>query len=384
MDSQVNFTLKKTDGKARLGMWHLGHGDVPTPAFMPVGTVGSVKTLAPWEVVPLSENILLCNTYHLMVRPGTEHVRRFGGLHRWIGWNGNILTDSGGFQLFSLAPLRKIDNEGVIFQSHLDGARLKMTPESVVDAQMDLGSDVMMVLDECTAFPATVDVAGKSMRLSMDWAERAWRHFSERRAERPQILMGIQQGSVVRSLREESSERLRALDMDGYAIGGLSVGEPKELMNDTLSYAPSLLPEHKVRYLMGVGKPEDLVEAVCQGVDVFDCVLPTRNARNGGIFLTFGGSANIKNARFREEKGPIDPMCDCRACKGFSASFIQHLYKSDEVLALRLLTEHNLFYLRRLMEQMRAAIRDGCFAVFREEFRRRQDVSMLGSHLNLQ
>ena len=374
MDS--HFELIQEDGRARLGRWHLPHGVIQTPAFMPVGTKGSVKTLAPWEAKDLSEGIILSNTYHLITRPGTKLIKQMGGLHRWIGWDGNILTDSGGFQVMSLASLRKVTEDGVAFQSHIDGQKIFLNPENVVDAQVDLGSDVMMVLDECTSYPVGEAEARSSMELSMRWARRAWDYWvqkaefqSHSQLEKRSMLLGIQQGGMFPQLRKQSADMLKEIPMDGYAIGGLSVGEPKNQMLEMMDVSTSELPSGKIRYLMGVGKPEDLVEAVHYGVDVFDCVLPTRNARNGSVFLSREGHANITNKRFREETGPIDPLCRCRCCQYFSASFVQHLFKAGELLSLRLMTEHNLWYLKTLLQNIRDAIQGHRFQALRSAFK---------------
>ena len=362
------FTLVHTHGHARAGVWNLAHGPVPTPAFMPVGTQASVKTLLPSEVAPLCQNMMLCNTYHLLIRPGVETIKQMGGLHRWMKWGGNILTDSGGFQLWSLAHRRKIEKDGVTFQSHLDGRKLHLNPRNVVDAQRGFGSDVMMVLDECTAYPATYEAAARSMELSMDWASQAQDYWMEVRSDSPSQLLGIVQGGMYSELRKASAAYLAELGMDGYAIGGLSVGEPKSEMQGMTALSAQSLPENKIRYLMGVGKPADLITSVAAGVDVFDCVLPTRNARNGGFFKASGGHGNIKNAIYRQAAGPLDESCGCRGCRTFSASYLHHLFKAGEIVAFRLLSEHNLWILKDLMSRIREAILENRFDTFQKDF----------------
>jgi len=363
------FELICEDGSARAGVWHLPHGPVPTPAFMPVGTQASVKTLAPWEVAPLSSNIILANAYHLSVRPGADLVERMGGLHSWIGWQGNILTDSGGFQVLSLSELREVDDAGVSFRNHVDGSLLRMTPLSVLETQLALGSDVMMVLDECPPADASAKEVSTATKRSMVWAQRSQEMWSRVREGSRKQLLGIVQGGMDPNLRQECAFFLSQLQMDGYAIGGLSVGESKELLREMTWASTEAMPRSKIRYLMGVGKPEDLVEGVAAGVDVFDCVLPTRNARNGS-FLRYrsAGQGNIRNARFREETGPLDSACGCRACTLFSASYLHHLFRAREIFAFRLLSEHNLWILRDLMGAIREAIQAREFELFRRAF----------------
>ncbi len=352
----MSFTLHATDGGARRGTLQLAHGAVETPVFMPVGTVGSVKSLTPVDLKEIGAQIILGNTYHLWLRPGTEVIGAFGGLHRFVGWDRPMLTDSGGFQIFSLAQLSKLTEEGAHFRSHLDGSKLLLTPELAVSIQETLGSDIHMVLDECTPYPATHDVARTSMERSMRWASRC------RAAKtRPELCQfGIVQGGVYPDLRQESAKALIDIGFEGYAIGGLSVGETKLEMASTLDAVTPVLPVNKPRYLMGVGTPIDLMEGVARGVDMFDCVMPTRNGRNGTLF-TSGGRVNIKNAQFRLADEPLDPACACYTCKNFSRAYLRHLFLTGEITGLRLLSLHNLAYYLNLMARARAAIAAGAF-----------------------
>ncbi|RYZ58786.1 MAG: tRNA guanosine(34) transglycosylase Tgt [Proteobacteria bacterium] len=352
------FTLHKTDDKtnARLGTLDLHHGQVQTPIFMPVGTVGSVKTMVPEDLHGMGAEIILGNTYHLYIRPGLEIIREFGGLHGFVNWQKPILTDSGGFQIFSLANQRKIDETGAHFQSHLDGKHIHLTPELAVEIQETLGADIHMVLDECTAGTATYDEAKRSMRRSMRWAARS-------RAARTKMELaqfGIVQGCMFEDLRSESIESLTAMDFEGYSIGGLSVGESKEDMRRITKHCCDRLPQEKPRYLMGVGTPLDLIESIAAGVDMFDCVMPTRNGRNGTLF-TSKGRVNIKNTRYRMDKGPLDENCNCYTCQNFSLSYLRHLFMAKEYTGQRLLTLHNLTYYLNFIREIRAAIADGTF-----------------------
>ncbi len=358
-----SFELNKTDGKARTGLVRTARGDIETPVFMPVGTLGTVKSLTPEELVNAGAKIILSNTYHLYLRPGHELVAELGGLHKFMNWKGPILTDSGGFQVFSLSKLRKIEDEGVRFRSHLDGSMHLLTPEYAIEIQEALGSDIMMVLDECTPHPATREYTKNSMELTHRWAERS------QKMERggPGALFGIVQGGMYPDLREESARAIVDIGFDGYAIGGLSVGEEKLEMMDMLEAAIAILPKERPRYMMGVGAPEDLVEAVSRGVDMFDCVMPTRNARNGTLFTKYG-KLGIKGSRFRNDPGPVSKECDCYTCKNFSRAYLRHLYVSKEILASRLNTIHNLHYYLGLMGDMRNAINEGSFDSFKRGF----------------
>jgi queuine tRNA-ribosyltransferase len=352
----MSFALRKTDDLARRGVLTLAHGAVDTPAFMPVGTYGAVKAMSPEELIATGSQIVLGNTFHLWLRPGLEVIAKHGGLHRFMGWKGPILTDSGGFQVFSLGELRKISEEGVQFASPINGDRLHLTPEESMRIQEVLNSDVAMVFDECTPYPATEKEAADSMRLSMRWARRSRDRFAKKN-----LLFGIVQGGVYEALRDESLEELRSIGFDGYAIGGLAVGEPKEDRSRILAYVAPKLPADKPRYLMGMGTPEDLIEAVGAGVDMFDCVLPTRNARNGWLFTRFG-DIRIRNARYRDDTTPLDEKCGCHTCRHFSRAYLYHLQKTNEILGARLNTLHNLHYYQELMRELRAAIDKGQLA----------------------
>jgi queuine tRNA-ribosyltransferase len=368
------FELLKTDGAARLGRMRTGHGAVDTPAFMPVATQGSVKSLAPWDLTAAGAQIVLANTYHLLLRPGPELVRELGGLHRFMGWDGPILTDSGGFQVFSLSKLRRIGEEGVEFRSHVDGSLRTLSPESCVAVQHALGVDVLHPLDECLAHPATPAETERSLGLTLRWLDRAV--AAHRTAGAPGALFGIVQGGAYEGLRRRAVEAVGALDLPGHAIGGLAVGEPKPVMYDITELVAGSLPAGRPRYLMGVGKPPDLVEAVARGVDLFDCVIPTRNARNGQAF-TPDGPLNITNARFTRAAEPLDPDCPCEACRRFSRAYLRHLFVARELLAYRLLTLHNLTFYLGLMREMRGAVARGAFAPFRSRFLERYGVESL-------
>jgi queuine tRNA-ribosyltransferase len=355
MVSGVEFRVEARDGRARAGTLAMPRGVIRTPAFMPVGTAGTVKAMLPGSVAATGADILLGNTYHLMLRPGAERVARLGGLHRFMNWEKPILTDSGGFQVMSLADLRKLTEEGVTFRSHVDGAKHHLSPERSMEIQRLLGSDIVMCFDECPALPADEAVVAESMRLSMRWAERSKAAFGDRPGH---ALFGIVQGGVTRELREESAEALKAIGFDGYAIGGLAVGEGQAAMFGVLDYAPGFRPEDRPRYLMGVGKPDDIVGGVMRGVDMFDCVLPSRSGRTGQAF-TRRGTVNLKNARHAEDPRPLDPDCGCPACSGYSRAYLHHVVKAGEIIAAMLLTWHNLHYYQELMAGLRAAIREG-------------------------
>jgi len=357
-----SFSLVAEDGAARAGRMTTAHGTVDTPAFMPVGTAGAVKAVTPEELVACGAQIVLANTYHLDLRPGHEVVRALGGLHRFMHWDGPILTDSGGFQAFSMEALRRLDEEGVHFKSHLDGSLHLLTPESSMDVQAALGSDVAMVLDECPPLPSPREAVEQAVERTARWAERSRAAYAG-----PGAVFGIVQGGGFEDLRARSAQALVAMDFHGYAIGGVSVGEPPEAIAAVAAVTAAMLPRAKPRYLMGVGRPEDLVEAVAGGVDLFDCVMPTRNARNGTLF-TSRGKVNIKREENRTDPGPLDPDCPCETCRNYSRAYLRHLYVSGEILAARLHTIHNLTFYLGLMRRMREAIAEGRFAAFRERF----------------
>jgi queuine tRNA-ribosyltransferase len=361
----MRFTVSATDGAARRARLELAHGAVETPVFMPVGTYGSVKAMSPAELEELGAGIVLGNTFHLWLRPGLQVIAAHGGLHRFMGWRRPILTDSGGFQVFSLGELRKIGEEGVQFASPINGDRLLLTPEESIRIQRTLDADVAMVFDECTPFPATEREAGDSMRLSLRWAERSKREWE--RGTGANALFGIVQGSVYERLRDESLAGLLDIGFDGYAIGGLAVGEPKEAMLAVLERTAPRLPADRPRYLMGVGTPEDVVAAVSAGVDMLDCVLPTRNARNGWLFTRWG-DVRLRNARYRDDTGPIDETCGCYACRNFSLAYVHHLQRANEILGARLATIHNLHYYLTLMRELGEAIAAGTLAQYRARF----------------
>ena len=364
MTDRFSYSVAARDGKARTGKISTPRGDIRTPAFMPVGTAATVKAMMPESVAATGADILLGNTYHLMLRPGAERVNALGGLHRFMNWQRPILTDSGGFQVMSLAGLRKLTERGVTFKSHVDGSKHEITPERSMDIQRLLGSDIMMCFDECTPFPADEKTALDSMQLSMRWAARSKEAFGDRPGH---ALFGIQQGSVFAEQRAESAEALKAIGFDGYAVGGLAVGEGQEAMFSVLDYAPDMLPQDKPRYLMGVGKPDDIVGAVKRGIDMMDCVLPSRSGRTGQAFNR-QGVVNIKNARHQDDPRPLDSACSCPACKNYSRAYLHHVFRSQEMISGMLLTWHNLQYYQDLMADMRAAIAAGRFAGFEAEF----------------
>lgn len=368
MHASMTFDVHHTDPgcAARAGTLRLPHGDVETPVFMPVGTQGSVKALSQEDLKTIGAQIILGNAYHLYLRPGTDTLEKAGGLHRFMHWDRPILTDSGGFQIFSLSGLTKVNEEGAVFQSHLDGSRHLMTPERSVDVQLTIGADVIMCLDECTTYPATREAAEASMRMTLAWARRCREHWTQR--NRPaHALFGIVQGSIYRDLREACAEALVELDFPGYAIGGVSVGETKQEMYAAVEWTTPLLPRDKPRYLMGVGSPEDVLEGIERGIDMFDCVMPTRNARNGSLF-TSQGKLNIKNRRFADDFGPLDPACNCPVCTTYTRAYLSHLYRAGEILALRLNTLHNLSFMLRLAADCRLAIAAGQFLDFKRAF----------------
>jgi queuine tRNA-ribosyltransferase len=389
------FRLLKKDKSthARIGRIETAHGTIETPAFMPVGTAGTVKTLTPGEIKAAGTQIILSNAYHLLLRPGAEVIEAAGGLHKFMDWNGPILTDSGGFQVFSLAPLRKIKDEGVEFQSHIDGSRQFITPESVVDFQLKLGSDIIMVLDECVHYPCQRDYTENSLRLTTDWAKRSRdcfapharfgtksraqaRGFAEftlskgkklAMTKKGSQLFGIVQGGTYKDLRQQAARQLVDIGFDGYAIGGLSVGEPRELMYEILEYTVPILPEDKVHYLMGVGMPQDIFEAVQRGVDIFDCVVPTRNGRNGSVF-TFKGKLSIRNAKHTKDNTPVEEGCSCPCCSNYSRAYLHHLFSINEILGLRLLSLHNIYFYAKLMKNIRQSIKRSDFLEYKREF----------------
>jgi queuine tRNA-ribosyltransferase len=365
MDQGFSFYLKKSAGPAgpRLGEIATSRGKIETPVFMPVGTYATVKTLTPEDLCEIGAAIILSNTYHLYLRPGVETIQDLGGLHRFMHWNGPILTDSGGYQIFSLAPFRTMSEEGVTFRSHLDGSNHFLTPEAVVGLQEALGVDIMICLDECPGYPAPEVEVRAATDLTLRWAARC----RDARMRPESALFPVIQGGMISELRREQAQAMATMGFDGYAIGGLSVGEPKELMLEMLEATTPMLPEGKPRYLMGVGTPEDLVEGVARGIDMFDCVLPTRNARNGMAFTTTG-KVVIKNAVNGTNPGPLDAACGCYTCRHYSRAYLRHLYVAREILAYRLLTLHNLYYYLNLMLKMRQAIAEGRFAAFRQDF----------------
>jgi len=359
----MQFTLHKQDGLARRGTVSLIHGEVQTPAFMPVGTYGTVKAMSPLELKEINAHIVLGNTFHLWLRPGLDVIAAHGGLHKFMGWDGPILTDSGGFQVWSLGALRKITEEGVKFRSPINGDSCFLTPEESMRIQKVLNSDIVMIFDECTPYPATHSAANDSMQLSLRWARRS----KDAHAGNENALFGIIQGGMFEDLRDISLAGLTSIDFDGYAIGGLSVGEPKEDMLRILAHTAPKMPQNKPRYLMGVGTPEDLVAAVSQGIDMFDCVMPTRNARNGWLFTQYG-DIKIKNAGYKSDTQPLDADCGCYTCSNFSRAYLHHLHKVGEILGARLNTIHNLHYYQELMAGMRSSIEAGAFEAFKLEF----------------
>ena len=367
----MEFELDSQTGRARRGRLKFPRGTVETPAFMPVGTYGTVKGMTPRDVEDIGAHIILGNTFHLMLRPGTEVIKAHGDLHDFMQWKGPILTDSGGFQVFSLGKLRKITEDGVTFKSPINGSKVFMGPEESMQVQRDLGSDIVMIFDECTPYPANIHEARDSMELSLRWAKRS----KVAHGDNPSALFGIVQGGMYENLRTESLTGLVEIGFDGYAIGGLSVGEPKEDMLRILESLTPQMPKYKPRYLMGVGKPEDLVEGVRRGVDMFDCVMPTRNARNGHLF-TSEGVIKLRNAKYREDTGPLDPQCDCYTCKHFSRSYLHHLDKCNEMLGAQLNTIHNLRYYQRIMADIRKALSDNTFDEFLVDFYGRQGLEV--------
>ncbi|MEW9918638.1 tRNA guanosine(34) transglycosylase Tgt [Marimonas sp. MJW-29] len=362
--ARITFEKTAQDGKARTGVIRTPRGDIRTPAFMPVGTAATVKAMLPESVAATGADVLLGNTYHLMLRPTAERVDRLGGLHRFMNWEKPILTDSGGFQVMSLAALRKLTERGVTFKSHIDGSKHEITPERSMEIQRLLGSDIVMCFDECPALPADRDRIAESMELSMRWAKRSKEAFGDRPGH---ALFGIQQGGLEEDLRQASAEALREIGFDGYAVGGLAVGEGQEAMFDCLDYAPDQLPQDKPRYLMGVGKPDDIVGAVARGIDMMDCVLPSRSGRTGQVF-TRHGVLNIKNARHMDDPRPLDEACRCPACRSYSRAYLHHVFRSQEIISAMLLTWHNLQYYQDIMAGMRAAITGGRFAAWQAEF----------------
>ncbi len=364
MTDRFQYQINATDGKARTGVIQTPRGEIRTPAFMPVGTAATVKAMMPESVRETGADILLGNTYHLMLRPTAERIADLGGLHKFMNWDRPILTDSGGFQVMSLAELRKLTEEGVKFRSHIDGSRHMLSPERSMEIQKLLGSDIVMCFDECPALPADRKRINDSMQLSMRWAQRSRDAFGDRPGH---ALFGIQQGGLEQDMREESAEKLRAIGFDGYAIGGLAVGEGQEAMFGCLDYAPDQLPFDKPRYLMGVGKPDDIVGAVQRGVDLMDCVLPSRSGRTGQVF-TPRGAVNIKNARHADDPRPLQEDCGCPACRNYSRAYLHHVFRSQEIIASMLLTWHNLHYYQNLMQGLRDAIAAGCLDKFVAQF----------------
>lgn len=351
-----SFEIIATSGKARAGLFGLNAWAIETPTFMPVGTAGAVKAMLPHELREVGAQIILGNTYHLYLRPGAERIEKWGGLSRWSGWHGPILTDSGGFQVFSLSDLNRIDDDGVTFRSHLDGSEHRFTPEKSMQIQKSLGSDIVMAFDQCAAFDVTRDEVVQAMNRTHAWARRGLAV----ELKPHQARFGIVQGGMHPDLRAESAGVLSQMPFDGFAIGGLSIGEPVEMMHEMARHTAPLLPEKRVRYLMGVGRPEDLIESVRAGIDIFDCVMPTRNARNGQLF-TSEGRVNIKNAKYAEDEGPLDPRCACHTCKSYSRSYLRHLHVAGEVNSFRLNTLHNLAFYLQLMREMRKAIQENAF-----------------------
>ena len=365
----TSYTRSAIDGKARCGVLKTPRGDIRTPAFMPVGTAATVKAMLPESVRATGADILLGNTYHLMLRPTAERIQSLGGLHKFMNWDRPILTDSGGFQVMSLAGLRKLTEHGVTFKSHIDGSKHEITPERSMEIQRLLGSDIVMCFDECTPYPATEVEALSSMRLSMRWAQRSRDSFGDRPGH---MLFGIQQGSVFVDQRQESADALRTIGFDGYAVGGLAVGEGQVKMLEVLDYAADMLPEDRPRYLMGVGKPDDIVGAVARGIDMMDCVLPSRSGRTGQLF-TRNGVVNIKNARHQNDPRPLDADCACPTCQNYSRAYLHHVFRAQEMISGMLLTWHNLYYYQELMQSMRTAIAAGSFTVFQSDFHSRRE-----------
>lgn len=377
MTSGFQILKQDKETNARVGLLKTAHGDIKTPVFVPVGTQGTVKTLSPYELDEVGSQIILANTYHLYLRPGHEIIERTGGLHKFMSWEKPILTDSGGFQVYSLAGLRKVDSNGVVFQSHHDGSYHEFTPERAVEIQRSLGSNIMMVLDECPPYPCTQSYAAESVERTRNWAKRCLIKFKELEPKfsYQQSIFAIVQGSTFPELRRTSAETLVEMDFPGYAIGGLSIGEPKSILFEMAEICTSLLPREKPRYLMGMGKPEDLVEAVALGVDMFDCVIPTRNGRKGQVF-TWNGPINVKNATYKEDFRPIDENCQCYACRNFARAYIRHLLQADEILGLRLGSLHNLYFYHELVGNIRESICDGNFQSWRRKFKNKYHASI--------
>jgi len=372
LTNKVFEVIKKSRYKnARIGRIVTAHGIVNTPVFIPVATQATVKTLSPKELEEAGVEMVLSNTYYLFLRPGIEIIEKAGGLHRFMGWDKPIITDSGGYQVFSLADLRKISEEGVEFQSHIDGARHFFSPEKAIDFQVNLASDIMMCFDECTPYPCVKDYATRSMELTLRWARRCRKEYNNRfSSPNSRWLFGIIQGGMYKDLRTRSVEETIEIGFDGYAVGGLSVGEPQDLRNEILEFTTPLLPEERPRYLMGVGEPKELWEAVEKGIDMFDCAMPTRNARNGQVF-TSGGKVVIKNAQYKDDFGPLDPECECYTCRHFSRAYLCHLFRAGEILALRLNTLHNIHYMVKLFKEIRQAVKDDCYEKAKKEFLRK-------------
>ncbi len=366
-EEMITFELVAVDEKtgARAGILHTPHGDVETPVFMPVGTQATVKTMSPRELEEIGISMIVSNTYHLHLRPGDDLIAEFGGLHNFMGWKGAILTDSGGFQVYSLSDLRKVTEDGVTFRSHIDGSYITFTPERVMEIEKNIGADIIMIFDEPVGYPVSYNEAKRALELTLRWAKRALEHKARIGSE--QALFGIVQGSVFEDLREKGAVELVAMGFDGYAIGGLALGEPKVEMMKAIEAAIKHLPHEQPRYLMGVGYPEDIVDGVARGVDMFDCVLPTRNSRTGSVF-TSRGKLVIKNAKYARDHRPLDPDCGCYVCRNFSRAYIRHLFNAGEILAPRLATYHSLYFFSKMMKDMRKAIIDGYFVEWREEF----------------
>jgi len=365
---------KSSESRSRTGVLATPHGNIETPIFMPVGTAGTVKAIIPEELIDCGAQIILGNTYHLYLRPGMPVIEQFSGLHTFMNWEGPILTDSGGFQIFSLAKISKTTEKGFDFQSHIDGSRHLITPEDAVDIQTTLGADIIICLDSCIPYPAEEKQAKEALELTTRWAKRCKFQW-DKLDDKPNALFGIVQGGMFKELRKQSAEELIELDFPGYAVGGLSVGEPKDLMLEMADYSLPLLPDEKPKYVMGVGTPEDLVEMVGMGSDMFDCVMPTRNARNGQLFTSYG-NININNAKFKLDADPVDPECGCYTCCNYTRAYLHHLYRSRELLSYRLNTIHNLYYYLRLMQKMKKAITDDTFEQFKKSFYQKRDKSI--------
>lgn len=365
---------KDKSSKARIGVLKTAHGEINTPVYMPVGTQGTVKAISTRELEDCSAEIILGNAYHLYLRPGLDIIKKAGGLHKFSGWNRPILTDSGGYQIFSLATLRKLSDEGAEFSSHIDGSKHFITPEKAIDIQQVLGSDIMMILDECVHYPAARDYVEQSLALTTRWAKRAREYFKSKGDEglvtKGQLLFGIVQGSTYLDLRKKAVEDLIEIGFDGYAIGGVSVGEPEHLIQEIAAYTAPLLPEDKARYLMGVGTPPDIINAIASGIDMFDCVIPTRNGRNGQAF-TWDGDVQLRNAEYKEDFRPIDETCECFACRNHTRAYIRHLFNTQEILGLRLVSLHNLHFYVKLIQLSREAIKEDRFAEFKDMFIKR-------------